>query len=127
MSGTVLSKSSDEPAFRCGRGKVYVTRRPEEKYLQACCVLKFKDFACVYIGACIGGDGSKGPLFIWERKKIGNICSSSYSNFQRETRASLCRVELHLIQPTPLKKLCMREQSSQVTLVASQLSRLEFN
>jgi transposase len=69
---------SDEAAFRCGRGKVYVTRRPEEKYLQACCVPKFKDFACVHVWACIGGDGSKGPLFIWEREKIGNICSAAY-------------------------------------------------
>jgi transposase len=69
---------SDEASFRCGRGKVYVTRRPEEKYLRDCCVPKFKDFSCVHIWACIGGDGSKGPLFIWDRESIGNINSLSY-------------------------------------------------
>jgi transposase-like protein len=40
---------SDEASFRVGRGKVYVTRRPEEKYLQACYVPKFKDFSCVHV------------------------------------------------------------------------------
>ena len=69
---------SDEAAFQCRRGRVYVTRRPKEKYLQACCVPKFKDFADVHVWACIGGDGSKGPLFVWERDLIGNICSASY-------------------------------------------------
>ena len=69
---------SDEASFRVGRGKLYVTRRPEEKYLHACCVPKFKDFSCVHVWACIGGDGSKGSLFIWDREIIGNICSASY-------------------------------------------------
>jgi transposase len=69
---------SDEASFKIGRGKVYVTRRPEEKYLPSCCVPKFKDYSSVYVWACIGGDGSKGPLFIWDREQIGNINSLSY-------------------------------------------------
>ena len=56
---------------------MYVTRRPEEKYLQACCIPKFKDYSCVHVWAGIGGDGSKGPLFVWDREIHGNICSAS--------------------------------------------------
>ena len=69
---------SDEASFRCGRGKVYVTRRAEEKYHLDCCVPKFKDFSCVMVWACIGGDGSKGPLLIWDRSIWGNFTSESY-------------------------------------------------
>jgi transposase len=78
--GSVWSRViwSDEASFRVGRGKVYVTRRPEEKYLPSCCVPKFKDYSCVHVWACIGRDGSKGPLFVWDREKIGNINSASY-------------------------------------------------
>jgi transposase len=70
---------SDEASFRVGRGKVYVTRRPEEKYLKDCCVPKYKDFSCVMVWACIGGDGSKGPLLIWDRADWGNFTSESYT------------------------------------------------
>jgi transposase len=70
---------SDEASFRCGQGKVYVTRKAEEKYLPDCCVPKFKDFSCVMVWACIGGDGSKGPLLIWDRDAWGNFTSASYT------------------------------------------------
>jgi transposase len=30
------------------------------------------------VWACIGGDGSKGPLFVWDREIHGNISSASY-------------------------------------------------
>lgn len=70
---------SDEASFRVGRGKVYVTRRAEEKYLRDCCVPKFKDYSCVLVWACIGGDGSKGPLLIWDRDELGNVTSASYT------------------------------------------------
>jgi transposase len=70
---------SDEAAFRIGRGKCYVTRRAEEKYNKDCCVLKFKDFTTLFVWACIGGDGSKGPLVIWDRDEWGNWNSASYT------------------------------------------------
>ena len=70
---------SDEASFRIGKGnKVYVTRRAEEKYHRDCCVPKFRDFSCVMVWACIGGDGSKGPLLIWDRSSWGNITAASY-------------------------------------------------
>jgi transposase len=69
---------SDEATFRLGHEKLYVTRRPEERYLPACCVPKFKDFVSLFVWGCIGGDGSKGPLLIWDREILGNWDSSSY-------------------------------------------------
>jgi hypothetical protein len=72
---------SDKASFICGRGRVFVMRKPEEKYLQSCCVPKFKDFSCVHVWDCIGGDGSNGPLFIWDRDVHGNICSASYIRY----------------------------------------------
>jgi transposase len=70
---------SDEAAFRIGRGKCYVTRQAEEKYNKDCCVPKFKDFTTLFVWACIGGDGSKGPLVIWDRDEWGNWNSASYT------------------------------------------------
>lgn len=72
---------SDEATFRVGRGKLYVTRRAEEKYLPACCIPKFKDYADVHVWGCIGGDGSKGPLLIWDRDLVGNITSETYTRY----------------------------------------------
>lgn len=69
---------TDEASFRVGRGRVFVTRRPEEKYLSDCCVPKYRDYSCVMVWACIGGDGSKGPLLIWDRGDWGNFNSASY-------------------------------------------------
>jgi hypothetical protein len=56
---------SDEASFKIGRGKVYITRRAEEKYLQACCAPKFKSYSSVMVWACIGRDGSKSSLLVW--------------------------------------------------------------
>ena len=57
---------------------MYVTRRAEEKYLQACCVPKFKDYSSVMVWACIGGDGPKGSLPVWDQEIWGNFTSASY-------------------------------------------------
>jgi hypothetical protein len=70
---------SDEASFRIRRGKVYVTRGPKEKYPPSCCIPKFKDYSSVHVWICIGGDASKGPLFIWDREQIRNISSLSYT------------------------------------------------
>ena len=52
--------------------------RAEEKYLIDCCVPKYRTYADVHVWACIGGDGSKGPLFIWDRKLYSNFTSTTY-------------------------------------------------
>ncbi|PVH90193.1 hypothetical protein DM02DRAFT_734687 [Periconia macrospinosa] len=72
---------SDEATFRLGGGQLYVTRRPEEKYLPDCCVPKFKDYVSLFVWACIGGDGSKGPILIWDRDILGNWNSLSYTQY----------------------------------------------
>lgn len=69
---------SDEATFRMGHEKLYVTRRPEEKFLPDCCVPKFKEYTTLFVWACIGGDGSKGPILIWDRDLWGNFNSLSY-------------------------------------------------
>ena len=72
---------SDKAIFKLGGGKVYITRRPKEKYLLNCYMPKFKDFTIVMVWAYIGGNSLKGPLFIWDRDNLGNINSRSYTQF----------------------------------------------
>lgn len=70
---------SDEASFSLKRGQIWVTRRAEEKYLPACLVPKYRDYSCVMVWACIGGDGSKGPLVIWDTDQWGTLTSESYT------------------------------------------------
>ena len=42
---------------------------------------KFKDYADVHVWGCIGGDGTKGPLLIWDRDLVGNITAETYTYY----------------------------------------------
>ena len=72
---------SNKAIFKLGSGKVYITRRPKEKYLLNCYIPKFKDFIIVMVQAYIGSNSLKGPLFIQDRDNLGNINSRSYTQF----------------------------------------------
>lgn len=68
---------TDEASFSTGGfGQVYVTRRPEEKYLDACCFPKFRGYSSWMIHGSISAIG-KGPLVIFE-KEWGSITGAVY-------------------------------------------------
>jgi transposase len=59
---------TDECSFSTeGFGRVYVTRRPEEKYEQACCVPKFRSYSSWTIHGSIS-TFSKGPMVVIGKK-----------------------------------------------------------
>lgn len=62
-----------------GYGQIFVTRRPEEKYLPECLTPRFKDYSSLIIWGCVISK-RKGPLLIWERDEWGNINSQSYQD-----------------------------------------------
>lgn len=70
---------TDECSIRIGYGQVFITRRPEEKYLPECLVPRFKDFSSLLIWGCVTSKG-KGPVILWERDEWGNINSQSYQD-----------------------------------------------
>ena len=68
---------TDECPVACGGfGQVYVTRQPEEKYLPACCIPKFRGYSAWMIWGCITSR-SKGPLVVFE-KDWGSINGEVY-------------------------------------------------
>ena len=68
---------TDEASFATGGfGKVYVTRRPEEKYLDSCCFPKFRGYSSWMIQGTISLYG-KGRLVVFE-KEWGNISGDVY-------------------------------------------------
>jgi hypothetical protein len=63
----VLSGQMSAPSPQRAFGKPYVTRLPEEKYLDACCVPKFKSSSSWTIHGSISAFG-KGDLVIFEEE-----------------------------------------------------------
>jgi hypothetical protein len=62
---------TDECSFSTeGFGRVYVTRRPEEKYDQSCCVPKFRTYSSWTIHGSIS-TFSKGPIVVIEKERGG--------------------------------------------------------
>jgi transposase len=71
---------SDESTFETGkRGKIYVTRRPEEKNCQSCIQSVYRSGrVSVMVWGCIGWD-FKSPLIFLEREEgRKGICSTAY-------------------------------------------------
>lgn len=69
---------SDEMSVRVSHGKVYVTRRAEEKYLPDCLVPKFKKYSAWMVWSIIGLK-FKGPLISIEKSwNKGNLNSEIY-------------------------------------------------
>lgn len=69
---------TDECTIRLGGfGDVWVTRKPEEKYLDACCTPKFRHQPGLMISGAISGV-SKGPLVIFEEGE--RITAQVYSS-----------------------------------------------
>jgi transposase len=61
---------TDECSIKCGyHGQVYVTRQPEEKYLPACCIPKFRGYSACMVWGCITSS-FKGPLIIFNEGSI---------------------------------------------------------
>jgi len=69
---------TDESMFRLGGfGDVYVTRKAEEKYDDACCVAKFRHQPGLMVAGAISGI-SKGPLVIFEESE--KVTAQVYSS-----------------------------------------------
>jgi transposase len=59
---------TDEASFIAGDfGSIYITRTPEEKYLLACCIPKFRGFSSWMIHRLISGS-QKGRLTVFEKQ-----------------------------------------------------------
>ena len=71
---------TDECAFNVGGayGRIWVTRRPGEEYLQDCIVPKFRKLSLVMVWGAISGIGGKLSLVFWDKKEWGNINGASY-------------------------------------------------
>ena len=61
-------------------GRVYITRRAGEEYLDDCLVPKFDKKDSVMVWGGILGEGGKKVLVIWERDDWGTISASTYIN-----------------------------------------------
>jgi transposase len=71
---------TDESSFTTGDfGSIYVTRRPEERYLPACCVPKFRGYSSWMIHGSISGS-QKGRLTVFE-KQWGKITAAVYTQY----------------------------------------------
>ncbi|KAH0610558.1 uncharacterized protein H6S33_012085 [Morchella sextelata] len=64
---------TDECAFNVGgfAGNTWVTRLPEEEYVEDCLVPKFRKLQTIMVWGCIYGN-TKGPLVFWDKKEWGN-------------------------------------------------------
>ena len=71
---------TDEASFAVGgvRGRIWVTRSPEEEYNEDCLVPKFKKLSGLMIWRAFIGI-EKGPLVFWDSKNWGKITALSYS------------------------------------------------
>jgi hypothetical protein len=95
-----------------------VTSRPEEKYLRACSILEFKDYSCVHVWACIGGDGSKGSLIV-SRDAYRNICSASYASLISCFSSRALEIEDGLFRVGVANALLMQYEASDHTARAT--------
>ena len=71
---------TDECALNIGGayGRIWVTRRPGEGYLQDSIVPKFPKLSLVMVWGAISGIGGKLSLVFWDKKGWGNINGTSY-------------------------------------------------
>ena len=78
---------TDKSSFNIGgsRGTIWVTRRPDEEYLEDCLVPKFKKLGSLMVWGAISA-GARSPdgrkrLVIWNSAEWGRITSKAYIEY----------------------------------------------